>query len=106
MNATIKMMIVMLVLASGTIMAQKNEAIQPPLDKKKIVLRPNSRDYGPVIRDNFHQRQDRQRNKMMFMKTRPIIKNKMIKPMKNSNINKEQIQRRRQMMQQRRNLRK
>ena len=96
----------MLILATGTIMAQKNDGNQPSLDKRKIALRPNSRDYGPVIRDNFHQRQDRHRNKAMFMKTRPIMKNKMLKPGKKPSINKEQMQRRRQMMQQRRSLRK
>lgn len=96
----------MLILATGTIMAQKIDGNQPTLDKRKIALRPNSRDYGPVIRDNFHQRQDRQRNKGMFMKTRPNKKNQMLKPGKKPGINKEQMQRRRQMMQQRRSLRK
>lgn len=96
----------MLILATGTIMAQKIDGNQPTLDKRKIALRPNSRDYGPVIRDNFHQRQDRQQNKTKFMKTRPTKKNQMLKPGKKLGINKEQMQRRRQMMQQRRSLRK
>lgn len=100
------MMIVMLILATGTIMAQKSDGNQPTRDKKKIELRPNSRDYGPIVRDNFHQRQDRQRYKATFMKTHPIKKNQMIKPGKKPGVNKEQMQRRRQMMQQRKILRK
>jgi hypothetical protein len=106
MKATIKIMMVMFVLTTGTIMAQQSEAIKPPLDKKKIELRPNSRDYGPVVRGNFHERQDRQRNKSMFMKVRPVRNGNMLKHKKNQGVNKEQVQRRRQLMMQRRMLRK
>ena len=106
MKATIKMMMVMFILTTGTIIAQQNEAVKPPQDKKKIELRPNSRDYGPVVRGNFHEREDRQRNKSMFMKTRPVKNGKMIKHKKNQGVNKEQVQRRRQLMMQRRMLRK
>ncbi len=96
----------MCILATGTIMAQQIDGITPPLDKKKIALRPNSRDYGSVILNNSHQRQSRVHNKAKLMKNKPVLKNKMIKSGKNSGVKKQQMQQRRQIMRQQRNLRK
>lgn len=86
--------------------AQQSTAIDPPTDKKKIELRPNSRDYGPVVRGNSFERVDRQRNRTLFMKARPSHKGKFLKPGKKQGVKKDVNQRRRQMMMQRRMLRK
>jgi hypothetical protein len=77
-------------------------------DKKKIELRPNSREYGPVKRDNLHQRIERRQNKAEFLKKKAVLKQKraMLKK-KQTKVKREQIIKRRQaIMQQRRKLRK
>jgi len=84
--------------------AQNVEAVKPSQDKKKIELRPNSRDYGAVRRDNFDQRVDRTRNKDLFIKKRPAMNQKKIKPGINKDMKKDQRMQRRQRVIQRRSL--
>lgn len=95
----------MLLLLFGVLSAkaQEVEGIKPPSDKKKIELRPNSRDYGAVQRDNSNQRIERKHDKNMFVKKRPVIKRKLIKPGVNKELNREKrIQRRQKTIQRRR----
>lgn len=63
-----------------TARAQTVEGVITPNDKKQIEIRPSSRDYGAVRRDNLNQRVDRQRDKDLFVKKRPVIHRKFIKP--------------------------
>lgn len=79
--------------------AQKVEGVITPDDKKKIEIRPSSRDYGAVRRDNLNQRVEKPRNKEMFMKKRPVTHRKFVKPGK-----KEPRMQRRQRLIQRRAL--
>jgi hypothetical protein len=76
-------------------------------DKKKIELRPNSRDYGAVKRDNLHQRIDRKQNKAEFIKKKAALKQKRAVLKKNkAHIKRDKtIQRRQNIIQRRRALR-
>jgi hypothetical protein len=79
----------------------------PKVDKKKIELKPNSREYGAVRRDNTGIRKDRPRDKAFLMKRRgEIQKMKMMRMQKKRAFKQEQIIRRRQFIQQRRALRR
>jgi len=101
MKLTLKLaMLFLLFLGVLSARAQNVEGIKPPDDKKKIELRPNSRDYGPVKRDNLNQRVDRARDKDLFVKKRPAINRKFMKP----GIKRDQKLQRRQRIIQRRAL--
>lgn len=84
--------------------AQKVDAINAPKDKKKIELRPNSLDYGPVRRDNLGTRVDRVKDKNLFVNKRPAVKRKFDKPDTKREPNKDQRIKRRQRLIQRRTL--
>lgn len=72
-------------------------------DKKKIELKPNSRDYGAVVRDNQHQRIDRKQNKVFVMKKKTEIRQKRAAQIQQRKaIRQQQIIKRRQINQQQR----
>ncbi len=97
MKLTLKLAtLLLLFLGALPAKAQNVEGVNPPKDKKKIELRPNSRDYGPVRRDNFNQRIDRTRDKNLFIKKRPVTNQKFIKPGNKKEINKDRQMQRRQ----------
>jgi len=105
MNLT-KYLAILLVFILGTLSlkAQNTENVATPKDKKKIELRPSSRDYGPVVRDNSGQRIDRDRDKNKFVKKRPVVKRKLTKPDNQKEIKRDQRLLRRQRVLQRRSL--
>jgi hypothetical protein len=71
--------------------------------KKKIELRPNSRDYGPVVRDNLHNRIDRKKDKAFVNKRKTEIRqNKAIQMQRKQTIRQQKIIRRQSIIQQRR----
>jgi hypothetical protein len=92
------------ILSSLSLQAQNTENVATPKDKKKIELRPSSRDYGPVVRDNSGQRIDRDRDKNKFVKKRPVVKRKLTKPDNQKEIKRDQRLLRRQRVLQRRSL--
>jgi len=104
-----KLTLGVIVLFIGGIMfsvkAQNVENIDPPKDKKKIELRPNSRDYGSVKRDNTGARIDRAKDKNLFVKKRPAINRKLYKR-ENRDINRDQRLQRKQRQFQRRAINK
>lgn len=95
---------ILIFLLLGTVystQAQNKET--KPNDKKKIELRPNSRDYGAVVRDNQHQRIDRKQNKAFIMKKKTEIRQKRaIQIQQRKAIRQQQIIKRRQINQQQR----
>ena len=99
MKRTLKLAMLLLLFGVFSAKAQNVEGTKPPSDKKKIELRPNSRDYGPVRRDNFSQRIERKHNKSQFMKKRPTVNRK---PGKQGVRKDQHLQRRQRVIQQRR----
>jgi hypothetical protein len=97
-----------LLLGQANLCAQEVEDIKTSTDKKKIDIRPNSRDYGAVTRDNQQQRVVPPKNKQMFVHKRPVVAKKkapIVKP--GQEVNKtRQNQIRKQKIQERRALRK
>ena len=82
--------------------AQQVETIDPPKDKKKIELRPNSRDYGAVKRDNEGTRIDRVKNKNLYVMKRPSVDPKLHKRDINRDLKRDQrIQRKQRQFQRR-----
>jgi methionine aminopeptidase len=98
----------MLVCCVTWINGQENQIQTGSKDKKKIELRPNSREYGPVKRDNFHHRIDRKQNKAIYLKKKALIQQKRVLLRKNKQqIKRQQVIKRRQtIIQRRRALRK
>src|SRR5208283_1419886 len=58
-------------LLAGFMNAQKFIPTSSISNKKSILIRPNSRDYGPNLRNNFFQRVENKRDASMFIKKRP-----------------------------------
>jgi hypothetical protein len=106
MRSVIILIMTILLFGGAVGYSQNIEGIKPVKNKKNILLRPNSRDYGPVHRDNLNQRIDRHRDKSMFINKRPVMRKHMVKPDRQKNINKNQLQRRNQIIMQRRSLRR
>jgi hypothetical protein len=107
MKAIINILLI-LTISTTWVIGQENQVQTGTQDKKKIELRPNSREYGPVMRDNQHQRIDRKQNKAKFLKNKANVQQKRAFQRKNKpQIKREQIIKRRQaIIQQRRALRK
>ena len=80
MKRIVKLVIFLTLFGGVAVKAQTLESVKSPSDKKKIELRPNSLDYGPVKRDNLNQRIDRKHDKQKFIKKRPAIKRQLVKP--------------------------
>jgi hypothetical protein len=66
------------------------ENIDPPKDKKKIELRPNSRDYGAIKRDNAGARIGRVKDNNLFVKKRPAVNRKLYKRDVKRDLNRDQ----------------
>jgi hypothetical protein len=82
---------------------QAQEKGTKPDDRKKIELRPNSREYGAVVRNNQHQRIDRKQNKDFVMKRKKEIgQRRAIQIQQRKAIRQQQIIKRRQLNQQQR----
>lgn len=80
----------------------QDKAVKPD-DKKKIELRPNSRDYGAVVRNNQHQRIDRKQNKAFVTKKKTEFRQKRaVQIQQRKAIRQQQIIKRRQTNQQQR----
>ena len=108
MKNLIAILAIALLFGQTNLTAQQVEEVKTSTDKKKIDIRPNSREYGPVSRDNQQQRIVPQKNKKMFVHKRPVVtqkQRKFIKPGSNAN-NTQQIQLRKQKIQARKALRK
>jgi hypothetical protein len=102
MKQTLKLTMLLLLFGVLSAKAQDVEGTKPPSDKKKIELRPNSRDYGAVRRDNLNQRIDRKHDKNLFQKKRPAGNRKFVKPGVKKEFKRDQrIQRRQRTIQQR-----
>ena len=98
-------LLIFIVTSGSFISAQQKKDI--PKDKKKIELKPNSREFKPVIRDNHGNTLIVKRNRAMLIKRRADFQRlKMMRLQKKRTIKQEQINRRRQIIQQRRALRK
>ncbi len=96
--------LIVFVLGSLSLKAQDIKSVTTPKDKKKIELRPNSRDYGSVKRDNLGKRIDRTKDRNLFVKKRPAINRKFIKPNNNRDIQRDQRIHRQQRVIQRRSI--
>jgi hypothetical protein len=107
MKAIINILFI-LTISTTWVIGQETQVQTGTQDKKKIELRPNSREYGPIIRDNQHQRIDRKQNKTKFLKNKAKVQQKRASQIKQKpKIKREQIIKRRQdIIQQRRALRK
>lgn len=94
----------LILLLMGTLCSvQAQEKEVKPTDKKKIELRPNSRDYGAVVRDNQHQRIDRKQNKAFVSKRKTEFRQqRAIQIQQRKAIRQQQIIKRHQMNQQQR----
>ncbi|MDP4208061.1 MAG: hypothetical protein Q8928_04520 [Bacteroidota bacterium] len=92
-----------IILGRVTVNAQETQTVPPPSDKKKIELRPNSRDYGPIKRDNQNRRIERPRNQQMFLKVRPVKRQQILLDNKGMLKNEQKMMRheRRRPLQQR-----
>ena len=55
-------LLLLFLFTTGFVNAQKIETSSPVSDKKGILLRPNSRDYGSNQRDNSYQRVENKRD--------------------------------------------
>jgi hypothetical protein len=88
--------------------SQENTEQNKIRDKKKLELRPNSREYGAVRFDNHQKRIDRKHNNVSFLKKKATIQQKRVLLKKNKTQMKKQqlIKRRQNIIQQRRALRK
>ena len=84
--------------------AQNAAIVETPKDKKKIELRPNSMDYGPVKRDNVGSRVDRVKDKNLYSKRRPVNNHKLLKPNIKRDLKRDQRIQRKQRLIQRRTL--
>lgn len=71
--------------------------------KKKIEIRPNSRDFGPVVRDNMHNRIDRKKEKAFVAKRKMAIRQKKaIQLHRKQTLRQQQVIKRRTIIQQKR----
>ena len=110
MKRVLLLSIFTLVVSAFAAKAQTTADNTPVTDRKKIELRPNSREYGAIQRDNFQKRIDRHRDKARLLKKKMHIQKQNLKQkqrIKKSPVRKNQdIIRRRQSVQQRRILRR
>ena len=93
---------VLLVGAGLSCLAQETKTIATPTEKKKIELKPNSRDYGAVYRNNKQERVERQRNQKMYVNKRPAKLNDKKKQVQKAAVREQKQIRKREVRMQRR----
>lgn len=78
----------------GMVNAQKLTLSTPVNNKKYIILRPCSRDYGPTLRNNSYQRVENVKEGTKFLFKRPVLPQYLIQQNKNNlykNLQRRQI---------------
>ncbi len=87
-------LLLLFLLLSGYVNAQKVLSTSQVNNKKYIVLRPNSRDYGPNLRDNSYHRTENKKDGNLYIRKRPVTPQN-INQLNNSNLkNNQNLQRR------------
>jgi hypothetical protein len=108
MKAIVKLSVVLIFWMMGFLcMAQEpDKQSHIPVNKKQLSIRPNSRDYGTVIRNNSFQRIDRPHKQEFLLKMQQNHQRKFIKKEAKQSKHVKMNQRRNMMLHNRRTFRK
>jgi hypothetical protein len=105
MKSILFIIVILALSLGGGVSAQQKKDL--PKDKKKIELKPNSREYRPVVMDNSKRRAEIRRDKAMILRKKMELQRMKMMQMQNKRaLKQEQLNKKRQIMQQRRALRR